>query len=157
LNDLKKLKQVNMKNLILSALLTVAVASSAFATGESKISYFVLNSFKNDFKDVTDVTWTLKTGLAEATFIYNNRKMDVFYNPNGTLFAVSKSVELDELPVNAKRQFAKRYEGYTVKEAIQYDGSEEKNYYISAENEKESVIIKIDKDEQLSVFKKVKK
>ncbi|MCW3114554.1 MAG: hypothetical protein JWR18_2950 [Segetibacter sp.] len=146
-----------MKNLILSALLTVAVASSAFATGESKISYFVLNSFKNDFKDVTDVTWTLKTGLAEATFIYNNRKMDVFYNPNGTLFAVSKSVELDELPVNAKRQFAKRYEGYTVKEAIQYDGSEEKNYYISAENEKESVIIKIDKDEQLSVFKKVKK
>lgn len=146
-----------MKNLILSALLTVAVVFSAFATGESKISYFVLNSFKNDFKDVSEVTWTLKTGLAQAKFIYKNRQMNVFYNSDGTLFAISQSIELDELPVNAKRAFARRYEGYTVKEAIQYDGSEERNYYLFAENENDTVIIKIDKGNQLSVFKKVKK
>ena len=146
-----------MKNLFLSALLTVAVATSAFATGENNISYFVLNNFNRDFKNATNVKWTSKTGLAEATFIMDNRKMDVFYNPDGSLYAVSKTINLDELPVSAKRTFAKRYAGYTVKEAIQYDGTDEQSYYLSTENEKETVIIKIDHSEHLSVFKKTKK
>ncbi|MCW3106328.1 MAG: hypothetical protein JWQ09_834 [Segetibacter sp.] len=146
-----------MKNLILSALLAVTVATTAFATGESNISYFVLNSFRHDFKDVTNVAWTSKTDFAKATFIQNNRKMEVYYNPNGDLIAISKNIQLDELPVNAKRAFAKRYEGYTVKEAIQFDGTDEQGYYLSAENEQESVIIKIDQNEQLSLFRKSKK
>ncbi|WP_147203536.1 hypothetical protein [Segetibacter aerophilus] len=144
-----------MKNLILSALLAVTV-STAFATGETKISYFVLNSFKHDFKDVTNVTWTSKTGLAKASFIYNNQKMDAFYNPNGSLFATSKNINLDELPVGAKRSFAKRYEGYSVKEAIKYESQDEQSYYISAENEKESLIIKIDEAEHLQLFKRIR-
>jgi hypothetical protein len=143
-----------MKNLILAAFLLGAITTCAFATDESKINYFVLNSFKRDFKDVTDVTWSLKTGLAEATFIYKNHKTDVFYNPDGTLYAISKTIELDELPVRAKRAFAKKYEGYLVKEAIQYDAANEQEFYIWAENEKEDVIIKVDQNEQLSVFKK---
>ncbi len=146
-----------MKKSILAALLSLSLVTTAFATGESKISYFILNSFNRDFKEATNVTWTSKTGLAEASFILNNRKTDVFYNSNGSLFAISKTIELDELPVSAKRAFAKRYEGYTVKEAIEYDGTEDQSYYISAENEKENVIIKVDQNEQLSIFKKSKK
>jgi hypothetical protein len=146
-----------MKNSILAAFLSISLVSSAFATGESKISYFILNSFAHDFKGATNVVWTSKTGLAEASFILNGRKMDVFYNPNGSIYAVSKNIELNELPVSAKRAFAKKYEGYTVKEAIQFEGTDEESYYISAENEKESVIIKVEQNEQLSIFKKTKK
>lgn len=146
-----------MKNLILSALLTVAVGTSAFATGESKISYLILNSFKNDFSDATNVVWTSKTGLAEATFIENARRINVFYNPNGTLFAVSKTINLEELPVAAKRAFAKKYEGYTVKEAIKYESADENSYFLSADNDKEDVIIKVADDERISVFRKTKK
>jgi hypothetical protein len=146
-----------MKNLILSVFLSTSLATSAFATGESKISYFILNSFNSQFKGATNVSWTLKTGLAEASFIWNGRKTDVFYNSNGSIYAISKSIELDELPVSAKRAFAKRYSGYTVKEAIQYNGSEEQSYFVSAENEKENVIIKVDQHEFLSVFKLTRK
>lgn len=146
-----------MKKSILAALLSLSLVTTAFATGESKISYFILNSFNRDFKEATNVKWTSKTGLAEASFILNNRKTDVFYNSNGSLFAISKTIELDELPVSAKRAFAKKFEGYLVKEAIKYEESEERSYYISAENEKESVIIKVDQNEQLSIFKKSKK
>ena len=146
-----------MKKSLLAALLLVSLVTTAFAIGESKISYFILNSFKRDFKDAKNVVWTSKTGLAEASFMLNDRKTDVFYNANGSIYAISKSIELDQLPVSAKRAFAKRYEGYTVKEAIEYDGVEEQSYYISAENEKESAIIKVDQTGQLSIFKKSKK
>jgi hypothetical protein len=145
-----------MKNLILAALLAATVTTGAFATGESKISYFVLNSFKHDFKNVTDVMWTSKTGLAKASFIYNNQKMDAFYNHNGSLFATSKNISLDELPVSAKRLFAKKYEGYSVQETIKYESQDEQSYYIVTENEKESLIIKIDENGQLSLFKRIK-
>src|SRR5437868_3408441 len=150
-------KNFIMKNLILSALLAVTVATTAFATGESNISSFVLNSFRQDFKDVSNVTWTTKTDFARAAFIQNHRKMEVFYDREGNLIAISKNIALDELPVNAKRAFAKKYEGFTVKEAIKFNGTGEQSYYLSAENEKESVIVKVDQDEQLSVFEKTKK
>jgi hypothetical protein len=81
----------------------------------------------------------------------------VFYNSKGNLVAQSKTIDLDELPVGAKRAFAKKLDGYTVMEAIKYEGTDEESYYLSAENEKESVIIKVDQNEQLTVFKKTKK
>lgn len=146
-----------MKNLILSAFLLLTVATSAFAIGESNVSYFVLNSFKRDFKGVSSVTWTSKTGMAKASFVYNNRKMEAFYHDNGSLFGTSTSIEPNELPVNAKRVFAKKYQGYEVKEAIEYDSQQEKNYYLSAENERESIIIKIDHHVLLTTFKRIKK
>lgn len=146
-----------MKNLILAVLFVAATTTAAFATGESNISYFVLNSFRHDFKDVTNVNWTSKADFAKATFIQNNRKMEVYYNTNGNLIAISKNIQLDELPVNAKRVFAKWYEGYTVNEAIKFEGIDEQSYYLSAENEKENVIIKIDQHEQVSVFKRTLK
>jgi hypothetical protein len=151
-----KIKTSVMKKLILSAFLAITVTTGAFATGENKISYFVLSSFKHDFKDVTNVTWSSKTGLAKASFTYNNQRMDAFYNPDGKLFATSKSINLDDLPVSAKRSFAKKYEGYAVKEAIKYESQEEQSYYLSVENEKESLIIKVDENDRLSLLKRVK-
>src|SRR4051794_13442434 len=146
-----------MKNVIFSALAAVIISTTAFATGENKISSVVLNSFKVDFKNATNVSWTSKTGYAKAAFVLDKREMEVFYNSSGEIFAVSKKIDLDELPVDAKRTFAKRYEGYTVKEAIKFEGADEDAYYISAENDKASVILKVDQHEDLSLFKSHRK
>ena len=62
----------------------------------------------------------------------------------GKFIGTNQAITLEDLPVNAKRAFAKKYEGYTVKEAIRFEGSQESAYYISAENEKGSVILKVD-------------
>lgn len=146
-----------MKNVILSAILAVTVLTSAFATGENKISSVVLNSFKAEFKNVTNVSWSSKTGYSKAAFILNDRQMEVFYDENGYVVARSKNIALDELPVSAKRAFAKRYGGYNVTEAIQFDGINEQAYYLKAENGKESIILKVGETCQLSFFQKERK
>jgi hypothetical protein len=150
-------KTLIMKNLLLSTLLLVSITTGAFATGESNISYFILNTFKHDFRDATNVNWIARADYSKASFLYKNQKMEVFYNSAGQRLAVSKSIQLDELPVGAKRAFAKKFEGYTVKEAILYEGTDEESYYVSAENDKEKVIIKIGQNEQLTFFQKTKK
>jgi hypothetical protein len=146
-----------MKNVFILALLALSISTSAFASGENKISSVVLNSFKVDFKGAKDVSWSSRTGYSKAAFKLENRDMEVFYKPDGSIFAVSKNIELDELPVDAKRSFAKKYQGYTVKEAIAFESADENAFYISAENEKESVILKVDQHESLYLLKTSKK
>jgi hypothetical protein len=61
------------------------------------------------------------------------------------------------MPVSAKRAIAKRYAGYNITEAIRFDGTEDNAFYVSAENEKEKVIVRVGDDEVLSIFNRTRK
>lgn len=145
-----------MKKLLFAALLAVSVATSAFAEG-TNVNISVLNNFKTEFKNAANISWVSKDDFAKATFTVNNVKMEAFYNLQGELIGTSKSINLNELPVNAKRAFAKKYAGYTVKEVIHFEQSDEAAYFLSAESETESIIFKVGHNEQLTTFKHTKK
>jgi hypothetical protein len=145
-----------MKKLFIAALFAVSFMTSAFATG-TKVSSAVLSNFKFQFKNVSDVDWKVGEGFAKATFVYNQVRTEAFYSPTGEMIGTSKGVTLDQLPVKAKRNFSKKYDGYNVTEAIRFDGTDEAAYYISAENEKESVIVKVNDIDEVSLVKRTKK
>lgn len=146
-----------MKKLFISALLALSVAASAFAKDPNNINSALLRSFKADFKNASEVSWVTARDYTKASFTLNNERMEAFYNNKGEVIATSKSITLDELPVSAKRAFTKKFADYTVKEAIRMEGSEESAYYISAENEKETLIVKVDDFGSVSIFKTTKK
>lgn len=142
-----------MKRLFISALLALTLGTSTFAAEGNKVNFTVLNNFKAQFKDVSEVQWKSIKGYTKATFVLNNKKMEAFYNPDGEMVGTSQAISLDELPINAKRSFAKKIEGYTVKEAIRFEGKEESAYFISAENEKGSVILQVEDNGSVSMKK----
>lgn len=146
-----------MKKLLFSALFAIAIASSAFAAPSSNVNANILSHFKSSFHNATDITWTSKEDFAKATFTLDNIKMEAFYNATGDLIGTSKNIGMEELPVNAKRSFAKKFQNYTVKEAIHFEGVDETAYYISAENDVESVIVRVAENEQMSTYKKTRK
>jgi len=146
-----------MKNLLIAALAAVTIVTSAFSPDPNEINFAAQKNFKAEFAKAAQVVWTQKADFVKAEFTLNNVKMEAFYNADGDMIATSKYISLDELPVKAKRTFAKLYTDYTVKEAIRYEGVDEAAYYISAENEKESVIVKVYDNSHLSVFQKTKK
>jgi len=137
-------------------LFAIAVASSAFA-GPGNVNIRVLNNFNSAFKNASGTTWSATGNLAKATFINDNVKMEAFYSLEGELIGTTKGISMDEIPVKAKRSFAKKFNGYTVKEAILFEGADETAYFISADNETESVIVKVSENEQVSTFKSTKK
>lgn len=145
-----------MRKLFITALLVIAVAAGVFAA-PTKVSSSILVNFNAVFKEATDVSWLITNDYTKAGFTSDNTKMEVFYDYNGDIIGTSKSIPLDELPVNAKRPFAKLFAGYDVKEAIRFEGFDETSYYISGENEKESVILKVNDLNRVSVFKRTKK
>ncbi len=145
-----------MKKLFFTVLIAVAAAASAFA-GPGSANILVLNSFKNAFGNASDVKWSAAGEYAKASFINNNVRTEAFYNSAGDLIGTSRGISMDELPVKAKRSFAKRFDGYTVKEAIRFDATDESAYFISAENDNESVIVKVGENEQASIYRTTKK
>ena len=145
-----------MKKLFITALLAISVAAGAFAA-PTKVSSAILANFNAVFKKAGNVSWLITADYSRAAFTSDNKKMEVFYNYNGDIMGTSKNISLNELPVNSKRQFAKLFAGYNVKEAIRFDGFDETSYYISGENKKESVILKVNDRYQVSVFKRTRK
>ena len=145
-----------MKKLLFAVLLTVSLATSAFAD-HTNANVVVRNSFKTEFGNAANVNWSSSGEFAKATFTVNNLKMEAFYNTQGELVGTAKGINLDELPVKAKRTFAKKFSGYTVTEAIHFEGADDSAYFFSAENEKESIIFKVGANEQLSTYKQTKK
>jgi LPS O-antigen subunit length determinant protein (WzzB/FepE family) len=145
-----------MKKIIITAVLAVALAAGAFAAPK-KVSSAILANFETEFKKASNVTWLVTHDYTKAAFTADNINMEVYYNFAGDIIGRSRSITPDELPVKAKRILAKKFAGYEAKEAIRFDGFDEAAYYISGENKKESVIIKVTDSNEVSLFKKTKK
>lgn len=146
-----------MKKIFFAILMAVIIAGSAFAADAKKVNANVVYSFKSDFKKAVNVSWTTTENFAKAAFTMNGQQMEAFYNTEGERIATSKKITLDELPAEAKRTFTKKFGGYDVKEAIRFEGVDEDAYYISAENEKESVIVKVSSNQSVSIFTRTNK
>lgn len=145
-----------MRKLFITVLLAVAVAAGAFAAPK-EVSSAILAKFAVEFKKASDVTWIITLDYTKAEFMEDDKKMEAYFNADGDIIATSKSINPDDLPVNAKRSYAKKFAGYNVIEAIRLEGFDEAAYYISGENDKETVILKVNENGQVSVFKNAKK
>lgn len=146
-----------MKKLMTSAVLTILIATSSFATEKNKVNDFIAASFSQEFKYVKNVTWTSTENYVKASFVLNDKRMEALYDLEGNKIATCSAISIDDLPTNAKRVFAKKYADYIVNEAIQADGADETSYYISAKNGDQSLLLKVSSQGLVSVLKNEKK
>lgn len=146
-----------MKNLFIAALLAVSLTTTAFATDENKISVSIRQNFRNEFKGIDKVDWTLKRDFVKASFVLNGEKVEAFYDFKGDKIGTSHHITLADLPLTARRMIAKKYAGYNITEAVEFNSPEEDCFYISADNEKERLVLKITDNSSVSTFKKTRK
>lgn len=145
-----------MKKLLIAALVAVSVATSAFAADTKSTGSVVRESFNTTFRKATEVSWTSYSTFEKATFVLDNVQREAFYNFDGRLLGTSRTASFDELSAKAKASFSKQFEGYAVREAILFSEDDEDAYYISAENQKQTVVVKVTGD-NISLFKKAKR
>lgn len=142
-----------MKRLFLSAIMAATLISTSFANETAKVNSRVSSSFKTQFAEATNVEWTAKQDFFKANFTEEGKSREAFYNNNGGLISTSTQIAIDDLSASTKRAFAKKYDGYVVKEAIKMESNDETAYYISVENDKQSLILKV-LDGTITTFKK---
>src|SRR3954462_2825832 len=110
-----------MKKLLMATLIVAALAASAFAKEPSAKSYKAEKSFIAEFTEASDVSWTTAGAFLKASFVYDKQRMEAFYTEEGEKIGTSRGIPLDLLPVKAKRAFAKKFEGYEIKESIAFE------------------------------------
>lgn len=145
-----------MKKLFFAALIAVSVSASSFAQDVNKIDEKAVADFEAAFAVASNVEWASNKNFTKASFIDNNRKVEVFYNLHGEFIATTRQIKMDEVPTFAKRTFAKKYSDYTVKEAFKFQADDEKAYYISAENENENIVLKV-KEGSVTLYSRTNK
>ena len=115
-----------MKKLTLLALV-VLLSFSAFAAeggkktdDSNKVPTYVIRLFEGEFGDAKDVNWTVNEKYEKAEFTVDNVKMAAFYDANGKYIGHTEAVTYNSLPNAARKQIARDYEGYHVKELIRF-------------------------------------
>lgn len=147
-----------MKKILYAALIAVFVTTSAFAGVTVNVK--ITESFKSEFADASNVTWTTGKDFAKASFILEGEKMEAFYNLDGTAIGVSKAIGLDKLPKTSIRNITKKYPfpPYALKECIEFVNADgETKYYVSLEEEaKSKIILEVSANGSVQVYKKSK-
>lgn len=148
-----------MKKLVVSLAMFVAVFGTALAADGTKISYRVEEAFKKEFAGATSVKWEVirKHDLFQAHFIYNNERLNAFYDAEGNLIATGRYVSVAHLPLLLRKNMFEKYKGYEIKDVIEFVQGEETSYLISVENEKSKLLVHGYINGSAYIFKKERK
>lgn len=115
-----------MKKLTLIALVTLLSFGAFAADGvkksddTDKVSSYVMRQFETEFGDAKDVTWTVNESYNKVEFTADNVKMAAFYDANGKYIGHTEAVTYNALPSAARKQIARDYEGFHVKELLRF-------------------------------------
>ena len=149
-----------MKKLFITALVALAIGTTAFASPKS-ISAKVTNHFTNTFTKAQNVSWKTDEHFDKVSFVLNNEKVDAFYDMQGELMGTSKAIAFDKLPKSAIQTITTKYTfpDYQVKECIEFlnVNNNETNYYVSFAAKNENIALEITRTGSVSVFSKTRK
>jgi hypothetical protein len=152
-----------MKKLVVSLVMFVSVFGATLAsdgsTKTTKVTYRVESAFKKEFEGATSVKWELMKGkdVYQAQFIYNNERLNAYFDFDGNLIATGRFVAVANLPILVRKNIYQKYGEYTIKEVAEFATDSETSYLIALENEKAKLLVRAYNNGSSFVFKKEKK
>ncbi len=144
------------KKLFIALLLTLTVSSGIFAHGVTDNNK-IIAAFNTSFPEAKDVTWINNGDYVKGYFTWNNEKLVAIYHLDGTPIALSRTIDLKSLPLKSLKELQTKYQDYSITEAIEYDDEQEGlAYFVSMEKDSSKMILKISRQGDMSIFKKMK-
>lgn len=147
------------KNFLIALLVAVVFSGSSFANTGKSVNALVKQSFQKEFAGAQSVSWEVISDkdIFHASFIYNNERLNAYFDAEGTLLATGRYVKQENLPMLVTKGITVRYKQYEVVEAIEFVSGSETSYIVKLENEKLSMYIQAYNDGNTTVLKKEKK
>lgn len=135
----------------------IAAAVSAKSSPEPSENEKVRAAFVEQFSGAKDVTWTEKKGFYLASFKLNNDRMLAWYNDDGTVAAVHRAIQVNQmtfLAAEATNNLSKDKQLLSVAE-ISKDG--DLFYLIRVDDAKCTSTYKVSTSGDYSRIEKIKK
>ena len=114
-------------------------------------------NFKHQFPTATDVSYKVKGQFTEVSFVWNDMKLQAFYDQQGDLMATCRPVPEANLPLAAQLSLKDQYSGASLREIVEYnDPNDGVSYYLVAVTPKSAYLLHVSTSGTISVFKKMK-
>lgn len=132
--------------------------SNARAVSAGSVSNLVTQAFNQKYSSAQNVTWTQADNFYFASFDLKENSFAVAYNDEGEFIAVSRKLELNQIPMAAEEAIKEQYKEYviptTVNEIVLLG---ETNYYFTVEGKNAYLQIKCSPNGTLNVEKRIRK
>jgi len=148
-----------MKRISIAVILFFSVIGAAMANPirTEEPDFVGAYNFKHQFPTATDVSYKVKGQVTEVTFVWNQMKLEAFYNDEGDLMATCRPVPESNLPIAAQLSLKEQYSGASLREIVEYnDPNDGVSYYLVAVTPKSAYLLHVSTSGTISVFKKMK-
>lgn len=146
-----------MKKVVL-LLAVIVIAASVWAMPESSVSERVLTTFKTQFKNAKDAFWLKSNeGVYLVSFSLNNETLKAYYNEDGQMEALQRSVTPAQMNVMASGTLQQLSPGINVTAIAEVNQIHDFYYLVKGETEKHIVTYKIYADGSSEKVSKKKK
>jgi hypothetical protein len=148
-----------MKQIItLVMLLTVGVFTSRASEGD-RVSSVLQASLEKSFAGAKLLKWSemKSSDLLYASVLYNNERMNAYFDANGNLVASGRFIKADALPLIVSKSMNEKYPDAKITDVVEYIEKEGTSYLLSIESAKKMMVIHAFTDGSSYVFKKSKK
>lgn len=159
-----KLKIITQKKLIMKKLtgffiaMAIVISASSFTIKDDSVSSKVQKEFTSNFSFASDVTWKKLNSLYLANFKVNDQSCTATYNAAGELVGASRTLYLNQLPLNIMMELKSKLPGYTFENlASEITTAGQNSYYVKGENEKNITVVKITGITTVSIESKTRK
>ena len=144
-----------MKKIFLSAIFAMLLAiGSLFAAEVTEVNSVVLNAFKKQFANASDVEWSTGSNYYKVRFLYNNNYVYAYYNPEGDFIATTRNVSSVNLPMLLQTDLKQKYNNYWITDLYELAKPENTSYYITLENADQKIILKSSGGSEWTQYKK---
>jgi hypothetical protein len=155
---------INQKSIVMKkatnilAAIMLLFSVSSFAAGKEEVSQTVRAAFEKDFLSKKEVSWEMKEDFYFVSFKLNEIPTNAAYNEKGELLAVSRDVDVSQIPLSISMALANRYNGFKLPlKATEVNFEGQTSYYLTVENDKKLLTLKCSSNGNISVEKKIKK
>src|ERR1700744_4156929 len=131
-----------MRHVSIAVILFLSAIGAANANPDLK--FVGATNFEHQFPQATQISYKVKELFTEVNFIWNDMRLEAFYDFQGNLVATCRSVELNSLPVAAQLTLKDQYPGAVVRDAIEYnDPNDEVSYYVTMVGPKATYLLRV--------------
>jgi len=138
-----------MKKILLAALLVVAFGSAALADGKTKM----LDDLKAALRS-SHAAFQSTESYKKASFVFNGKSVSAYFDPqNEDLIGFSITIDVNDLPQGAMENISKKYQGWTVSEAILFiDDQGATSHYAKVDKNGRSIALQVSPKGKVNIY-----
>ncbi|HSB91814.1 MAG TPA: hypothetical protein VLC28_01795 [Flavitalea sp.] len=148
-----------MKRIItLAVLLTFGVATTHAAEGD-RVTSALQASLQKSFAGAKILKWSElgSSNLLFASVLYNNERMNAYFDADGNLIASGRFIKTESLPLIVSKSLNEKYSSASIIDVVEYIEKEGTSYLVTIQDDSKEMVIHAFTDGSSYIFKKSKK